>query len=569
MKVLFVIGYQKTHFSPDDWLVNGSGGSEYCVMKLSEHMSTMGHDITLTGDVVSGTYNDVTYSHYDDLTHNTHYDAVIATNYIHYLDELDSKNISFDKSYFWIHNNEFYPWWNGNSYENEGRTELHNSRITRFIAVSEYSKNILLDKYPEMESRIDVIPNAIDPSDWEVYNDVEKIDDRFIYSSAADRGLDNLLSMWPDIKRIKPNATLLVATPPYALGWYDDYIDTLDGVEFVGSLSPSKLYLEILKSEYWMYPSYYDETYCITALEMMYGGVKMISSDTANLKSLLQGKAKLVSTSLDFSVMKSEMLKILESETSHRDSINQLLINAKNYATKQNWVNVTNTWVDMINSHEVTPRLLYQEPRLHPELYTYYDNPSEWKQRFITYSARTKEWDLITDEPFMNTFTFPLFTDEFCRMIREEAEYSNSWTFDRHEHYPTTDMVLETIGMHDIYMEVLREYVMPLSIYMYGLEGNGWDNLQSENFLAKYVPSAQGHLSIHHDASHITCLVQLSDLDEYDGGGTWFRRQKKLLKSAIGHVTIHPGNITHKHGARAVIDGTRYIVVSFMRNTEI
>ena len=172
------------------------------------------------------------------------------------------------------------------------------------------------------------------------------------------------------------------------------------------------------------------------------------------------------------------------------------------------------------------------------------------------------------DEPFINTFSFPLFTPEFCRMVREEAESSNSWTVNRHENYPTTDMVLQNIGMHDIYMEVLKEYVMPLSIYMWALEGKGWDILSSENFLARYTPDTQGHLSIHHDMSDITCLVQLSSFDEYEGGGTYFRRQKELVKNEIGYVTLHPGNITHKHGARAVTDGTRYIIVSFMRNTE-
>ena len=166
----------------------------------------------------------------------------------------------------------------------------------------------------------------------------------------------------------------------------------------------------------------------------------------------------------------------------------------------------------------------------------------------------------------MNTFTFPLFTSEFCKMIREEAEHANSWTVDRHEFYPTTDMILQTIGMHGIYMEVLREFVMPVSKYMWALDGEGWDDLQSENFLARYTPDAQGHLSIHHDSSDITCLVQLSDLDEYEGGGTWFRRQRELVKNGIGYVTIHPGNITHKHGARAVTEGARYIIVSFMKN---
>ena len=90
--------------------------------------------------------------------------------------------------------------------------------------------------------------------------------------------------------------------------------------------------------------------------------------------------------------------------------------------------------------------------------------------------------------------------------------------------------------MDEIYNDVMKEFVMPLSIYMWGIEGKGWDSMKSENFLAKYVPSAQGHLSIHHDKADITCLIQLSDLNEYEGGGTWFRRQKELIKNNIGYA---------------------------------
>ena len=567
MKILFSVGYQKEDFSPNSWKTNGSGGSEYTVMKLSERFSSLGHDVTVTGQVISGVYNSVRYLNYTDLGKGSHYDVVICTNYVHYMRELDSREITFDKSYFWVHNNDYYPWWNGQELENYGRGEILNSRMNRVIAVSDYSKRLLLKEYPEMEGKIDVIPNAIDPSDWKGMSRI-KIKDRFIYSSAADRGLKNLLSMWSDIKRIKPNASLLVATPPYALEWYNNYVDELDDVEFVGALPPNRLYEEICKSEYWVYPSYYDETYCITALEMMQGGVKIVSSDTGNLLNLLQGRGKLVSSTLSVEDMKSEIIRILETDEKSPTSLNMFLENAKSFADKQNWGKVADIWLEKINSDSKPDRILYTEPRLHPELYTYFENPTEWKKKFITYSALTKEWDLIVDEPFMNCFSFPLFTPEFCKMIREEAEHSNSWTVNRHEFYPTTDMILETIELQDIYMEVLREYVMPLATYMWALEGKGWDNLKSENFLARYTPDTQGHLAIHHDASDITCLVQLSDLDEYEGGGTWFRRQKELLKNPIGYVTLHPGNITHKHGARAVTDGSRYIIVSFMNNTE-
>ena len=787
MKVLFVVGYQKQKWNSNTWYESGIGGSEYAVMKLAEVMARS-HEVTICGDVISSTINDVKYCEYNELELNSHYDVVIATNYIHYLAELAWRNISFDKSYFWLHNLDFYPWWNGVSLENNGLDHLSSLDIDNFICVSEYQASILEKKYPQMRGRIRVISNAISTTDF-LMNLVDKVPNKFVYTSSAERGLSNLLEIWPKIKEMIPDATLWVATPPYALDIYDSYQKELDGVHFVGALGKHQLYDLINSAEYWLYPSQYEETYCITALEMMFGGVKIVSTDTGNLLNLLNGKAKLVS----HNASNDEFFEAFVDLYNNKPLQETNLRNAKEYALKNTWDIRVNEWYDVISepkrytkidcvyviglsenfnnydrwvseinklgldprsvihihravdgsnlniyegdwsvfqnwkiestnkwynrpilpgeigcalSHlqvwnlakqsghenilvleedfmvhgQLSPYIIDELPsdwdlmylgrnklspgndiecglndivkpypsynthaymlskhgiekmlsknlqnniipldeffictysthpnrtdlnfiesdinayslktqlisqgygqvksstetihlnmKLHPELYTYYENPIEWKNRFISYSARTKEWDLITDEPFDNCFTFPLFTEEFCRMIREEAEYVNSWTVDRHENYPTTDMLLNTIGMNEIYMEVLREYVMQFSTYIWALEGRGWSTMVSENFLAKYTPNAQGHLSIHHDSSDVTCLVQLSDLNEYEGGGTWFRRQKKLVKSPIGYCTIHPGNITHKHGARAVTNGTRYIIVSFMKNSE-
>ena len=559
MKVLLYVGYQKSKFDKLTYLETGIGGSEYAVIKLADEFSRNGHDVFVSGEVYTEVIDGVNYINSADLEQNQHFDIVISTNYIHYILFLDSMNITYDKSYFWMHNTEFYPYYMGETLINGGEDFLLDNRLTKIVCVSEYHSNIIKEKYPQVVDKIVFVENAIDPSD---FNDisVERESDRFIYTSAPDRGLLNLLNMWPSIKEIKPNASLYVATPPYALGWYDEYKGDYSDVNFIGSLSPNELYTNIKKSEYWVYPSTYDETFCITALEMMVGGVKIISTDTGNLKHLLDNRAGVVDSTTPLGVITQSIMDTINFLDERTSTQQTYLKNAYQYAINQNWSNRYNDWITMM---EETSNL---DSKLYPELYSYYNDPDEWKNRFVTYSARTKEWDLITDEPFMNTFTFPLFTSEFCKMIREEAEHANSWTVDRHEFYPTTDMILQTIGMHDIYMEVLREFVMPVSKYMWALDGEGWDDLQSENFLARYTPDAQGHLSIHHDSSDITCLVQLSDLDEYEGGGTWFRRQRELVKNGIGYVTIHPGNITHKHGARAVTEGARYIIVSFMKN---
>ena len=557
MRVLIYTGYQKLPFNKDTWKDHGAGGTEYSVIKLADYLFSEGYDVTVSGEVVSGVSDGVIYQSLVDLRESQHFDVVITTAYIHYIKVLEDLNITYDKSFFWIHNEDFYPWYSGQSLPNGGVDYLNDPRMTRVVAVSEYQKRLLETKYPQLKGKIVIISNAIDPTDWQNIETI-KYENKFIYTSAADRGLSNLLKIWPRIKEKLPNASLWIATPPYGLEWYDSYRVDDPSIHYLENLSPTDLYTQIKSSDYWVYPSQYPETYCITALEMMYGKVKIVSTDTGNLMSLLMAKSSMISTPSDEQVLQDKIFEEFEYLYNNKSLQLENIYKGHEFAKKQTWEIRVGEW----------KRLMKSGDRLHPELYTYYDDPDAWKSRFITYSARTKEWELITDEPFDNCFSFPLFTEEFCRMVREEAESCECWTVDRHENYPTTDMLLNAIGMDGIYNEVLKDYIYPFCIYIWALDGKGWKSLKSENFLAKYTPNAQGHLSIHHDASDITCLIQLSDFNEYEGGGTWFRRQKKLVKNPIGYATIHPGNITHKHGARAVTDGTRYIIVSFMNNME-
>ena len=199
---------------------------------------------------------------------------------------------------------------------------------------------------------------------------------------------------------------------------------------------------------------------------------------------------------------------------------------------------------------------------IHPELFTYWSNKEEWKQKFLRPELLSKKWDLYATEELTNVYTIPAFTDEFCDFIIDEAESCNCWTVDRHEHYPTTDMVLQTLGFHSIYESILREYVWPMAKHLFKLEEDEWVNMSSENFLARYHPYAQYHLALHHDMSDITSVVTLNT-EDFEGGGTYFPNQQTKLKGKKGEISVHPGQITHRHGGLPVLSGQRYIIVSF------
>ncbi len=187
-----------------------------------------------------------------------------------------------------------------------------------------------------------------------------------------------------------------------------------------------------------------------------------------------------------------------------------------------------------------------------------------WKLKYLNLSVAKGEFDLMVDDLGDNIYELPLFTPKFCKEAIALAEAKDEWTIDRHEFYPTNDVLLPELGLDDIYNRVLDEVIRPLSIHLWNLEGKSWDAFSNENFMARYTTERQSHLSLHHDRSHLTLVIKLND--EFSGGGTWFPKYQKLINpEVVGTASLHPGMVTHRHGARPITMGKRYIIVSFIR----
>ena len=219
------------------------------------------------------------------------------------------------------------------------------------------------------------------------------------------------------------------------------------------------------------------------------------------------------------------------------------------------------------NTEPVDANINLMKERIQPKFEILDDSDWElWKSKYLNHTLSKGEYDLMLDDLDNNIYEFPLFTERFCKEAIALAESLNKWTQDRHEFYPTNDVLLPELGLDGIYHRVLEEVVYPMCIHIWKLEGKGWDVMESENFMARYTTDKQSHLSLHHDFSHVTMVVKLND--EFDGGGTWFPKYKTLSNpKTVGTATLHPGMLTHLHGARPISAGKRYISVSFMRKT--
>ena len=241
MRILIYIGYQKPHFNAEVWLDNGAGGTEYCAMKLAEVFSSNDHEVIVSGNVKNGYWNGVRYVALEDLNRSslliasddskdlkpsTHYDIVIASQYIHYFKELEQRDITFNYSLFWLHNEDgWYPYYRGEKIHDNGVSYLFKDNLNGIVGVSHFHSNLLKNilknisnKERDFNELIYSIDNAIDPKDWDSMT-INKVKGRIIWSSSPDRGLHFILENWKRWKEIRPDLTLHICCPPYSKDW--------------------------------------------------------------------------------------------------------------------------------------------------------------------------------------------------------------------------------------------------------------------------------------------------------------------------------------------------------------
>ena len=377
--VLLWVGYHAQKWDARNWVENGIGGSEYSMLKLAYKLQNKGYDVTVAGDVQLGWLWGVKWVNEDALKNNRgprglneahdvrvkdHYDIVVGNNYISFIKHLEAVNISFDKAYFWMHNEDYYKWYKGEEL-NEYKSYFKHPKLKAIIGVSKFHANILkenasklFDYTPhEAHTYIRSIDNAIDLDDYtewknepiEIDTD-NKVKGRIIWSSSPDRGLDMILSNWSDWKAKRPDLSLVVCSPPYSVDWLDKKtLKGLKDVEWKANLCPLDLKREIAKAEYWIYCSDYVETYCISALEMMVGKVKIMTTGTGNIMSLIGNGDRGEICTMDPDTVINDLLNDINKpiyNTRQTNKVNK----AFTWARNENWDNRVNEWIEMIDN---------------------------------------------------------------------------------------------------------------------------------------------------------------------------------------------------------------------------
>ena len=290
MKLVIYAGYYSPAYSPNTLNELGLGGTEQCIIYLAKTLKSQNPkwDIWVVGDVIPGDYDGVMYrTTHDFKSEVKSVDTIIGVSYIHYIKEFE--DIEYTDSIFWVHNTDYFTWWNGEELPDHQQLLL-DSKLKHIICLTEWHKSKFIEQFPESQNKIKVIGNGVDTSK---FLSLEKKSNQYIYTSHCERGLFKVLEDWPLILQNNPNAQLKISTPEYGLEYYNIYfkdkVNNLDNVEFLGTLPQQQLYQLMAESTYWYYPSLYEETFCITALEMLGHQVQPITWEWGGLKETLNG----------------------------------------------------------------------------------------------------------------------------------------------------------------------------------------------------------------------------------------------------------------------------------------
>ena len=356
-KLLLYTGYQNFSWNPESFSSKAMGGTEAALYNLSKCFNKLGYEVFVVGDVIEGDYDGVKYRTSESMHKsysNDRFHAIIATSYIHYLEEF--KNFNFNKSFLCIHNTDtsggwWFPWWRGESLPNQGLDLLQSPKLTNIVCLTNWHRDKFCEAFPNVSSKVKILGNAVDLN--RLPKPKPKKPQTFIYSSHAERGLEILLSNWGLIKSQIPNSTLKICTPAYGLSYFEEIKKKFShlknyGVSFLGALSQSELYDIIAETDYWLYPTRYEETYCITALEMQALGTFILTSKFSALRDTVSDRGVLIDLHDNDSTFFKNFLKELFYLESNLEKKQEILIKAKNWAYLQSWENRSIEWVNLI-----------------------------------------------------------------------------------------------------------------------------------------------------------------------------------------------------------------------------
>lgn len=298
------------------------GGSETAAYYVARELAALGHRVTLfTNSQNEGVVDGVTYcfagqpteasplgDRFDYYAQNTPHDVLIAQRHPAAFRKVYAAKLT----YWWVHDLALYRM------KDVVQHQLWN--VTKTLCVSEYHKEQVHSVYGINKDSIEVLPNGVDPALYvpdaikrnvasnmavetgeSTSTELERLRGlndgkvHLLYSSRPERGLENLVMPDGIMDKLGDGYVLHVCgyenTTPDMRPFYEALWDRIAEMPNAINHGPlTKLELAELqqKCDAWVYPTKFEEVFCITAAECMMAGLPIVTTDAGCLDETLK-----------------------------------------------------------------------------------------------------------------------------------------------------------------------------------------------------------------------------------------------------------------------------------------
>jgi len=350
--VLVYTGYNTVDWNYSYMAQNALGGSEKAVAYLTQYFPK-DCIVYVAGNVKNEIIDNIHYISLNDLSvlvSHIAFHTVIVSRYISFYELYPQ--CSFYKSYIWVHDTMLLPYGLSDRISDKQIIQKWNNYIDGCVCLTDWHKNLFSKLYPQLANKIHIINNGIEISQFPSSKSNNKIVNRFIYTSRPERGLRKLLDLWPQILDKIPNATLAVACYGNFPCSEDERsmkqtMDNYKSIQFLGRLNTSQLYEAMSLSEYWLYPTNWSETSCITALEMLMNEVICVYYPVAGLVNTIQHYGVQIESGAEIDTIVS-----LANDSAKTMRMRRV---GKKYAESCSWLNRGKIWNNMLFGMESEP----------------------------------------------------------------------------------------------------------------------------------------------------------------------------------------------------------------------
>ena len=216
-------------------------------------------------------------------------------------------------------------------------------------------------------NRLPVIAIIGDGADMERFKIIseKRIPHRFIWLSSADRGLEELLKLWPKLKERLPDAELKIF---YGWEYYDNYLHIKEmrefkerilqlvkqsGIEWCGRVGQNQIALELMKADALIYPPphQFRETYGIAFLEAQAAGCLCFYRQNGALGETIGDRG----IPLALNLTEGEIVDKVVETLHNTELCNTIRVVGREYAMQRTWRRQTEKMLTLYRRLENEP----------------------------------------------------------------------------------------------------------------------------------------------------------------------------------------------------------------------